>query len=238
MSRIMGGATRIFHGIQHFQERVFGTKRSLFRRLEHGQAPLALFVTCSDSRINPNLLTQTEPGELFILRNAGNLVPPHGGSGGISGSAATLEYALKVLHIRDAIVCGHSKCGAIQALLAPDSLRDLPAVSSWLTYARDILPAVESAGAALTAAEKLNLAIERNVLLQLEHIESYPFVAEALAAGRLRLHGWVYYLESGQVTVHVPGKERFVPLAEAMPQKDQALLPGEKDDRSILGDSI
>lgn len=235
MSRIMGGATRVLQGIQHFQERVFGGKKSLFRRLGRGQSPLALFVTCSDSRIDPSLLTQTEPGELFILRNAGNLVPP---PGDISGSAATLEYALKVLHIRDVIVCGHSKCGAIQGLLSPDSLRDLPAVSSWLTHARDILPVVESLGAALTPAERLNLAIERNVLLQLEHIKSYSFVTEALAADRLRLHGWMYYLESGQVTVHVPGKERFAPLTQAMLRKEEALLYGNREESGVLGDSI
>lgn len=237
MGRIVGGATRIFQGIQHFQERVFGTKQSLFRRLGEGQSPLALFITCSDSRINPNLLTQTQPGELFILRNAGNLVPPHGG-GGISGSAATLEYALKVLHIRDAIVCGHSKCGAMQGLLAPDSLRDLPAVTSWLTHARAILPVVEALGAALSPAEKLNLAIERNVLQQLQHIQTYPFVNEALTAGQLRLHGWMYYIESGQVTVHVAGRERFVPLAEAMRDKDIGPVASGEIDHGVLGDSI
>ncbi len=235
MSRIMGGATRILQGIQHFQQYVFGSKMSLFRRLGNGQAPLALFITCSDSRINPNLLTQTEPGELFILRNAGNLVPTHGG---VSGSAATIEYALKVLHLRDVIVCGHSKCGAMQALLAPETLRDLPAVSSWLTHARDILPEVDAAGASLTPAEKLNFAIERNVLLQIEHIRTYPFVAEMLAAGQLRLHGWVYHLESGQVTVHVSGRDRFVPLAEAMLHWERTSAAGEGMGTGAWSDSI
>jgi carbonic anhydrase len=235
MSRIMGGATRIIEGIQHFQDRVFGTHQSLFRRLGEQQTPSALFITCSDSRINPNLLTQTDPGELFILRNAGNLVPA---MGACSGSAATLEYALKVLHIHDVIVCGHSKCGAMQGLLAPDTLRDLPAVNDWLTYARDILPAVEQYGVGLSPAEKLNLAIERNVLLQLEHIKTYPFVVEALAASKLRLHGWMYFIESGQVTAYTPDKERFVPLMEAVRQKWLAPVSAEKVDRGILGDSI
>lgn len=235
MSRIMGGATRLFQGIQYFQERVFGSKKALFRRLSRGQSPLALFITCSDSRINPNMLTQTEPGELFILRNAGNLVPT---PGGVSGSAATVEFALKALHIHDAIVCGHSQCGAMQALLAPDTLRDLPAVSSWLGHARDILPDVEAKAAHLAPADKLNFAIERNVLLQLDHLRAYPFVADALAAGQLRLHGWVYHIESGQVTVHVPGKERFVALAEAMFQKEVDFSPTGKDERGALGDTI
>ena len=236
MSRIRGGASRIIQGIQLFQERVFGTKESLFQKLGEGQAPLALFITCSDSRINPNLLTQTEPGELFILRTAGNLVPPHGSPP--SSEEATLEYALKHLHIRDVILCGHSRCGAVQALLAPDSLRDLPGVAQWLTHARDVLPAVERLGASLSPAEKILLAIERNVLVQLEHVKSYPFVTEALTAGRLRLHAWVYHFESGQVTAHDPGKERFVPLAEAPRQKWLVPVPGGAVAPGVLGDSM
>lgn len=213
MSRIMGGTTRLIRGVQHFQDRVFGNKKSLFRRLGEGQNSLGLFITCSDSRINPNLLTQTEPGELFILRKAGNLVPPCGIRG---GEAATIEFALKQLQIQDVIVCGHSKCGAMQGLLNPEALRELPEVAAWLEHARAILPGIEKAAATLSQEEKLILAIERNVLLQLEHLKTFPFVADALALGRLRLHGWVYFLESGEVTAHVPGQERFVTLAEAM----------------------
>lgn len=206
----MGGATRIIQGIQRFQENVFGEKESLFRRLSEGQSPQALFITCCDSRIDPNLLTQTEPGELFIHRNIGNQVPPFACSGGVR---ATLEYALKTLDIRDVIICGHSKCGAMQGLLNPDSLRDMPFVAQWLEHARAILPAVEEASSGLSPDEKLNLAVERNVALQLEHLKTYPFVGDALAAGRIRLHGWVYYIESGQVTAHVPGERCFAPVA-------------------------
>jgi carbonic anhydrase len=234
MSRIMGGASRIIQGIQHFQDRVFGSKKSLFHRLGEGQEPLALFITCSDSRINPNLLTQTEPGELFILRNAGNLVPPFGIHG---GEAATLEYALKQLHIQDVIVCGHSNCGAMQGLLAPESLRELPEVAAWLEYARPILPTVEKAAATLSPAEKLNFAIERNVLLQIEHLKTYPFVVDALSSGRLRLHGWVYFVESGEVTAHVPGQERFMPLAEAVRSRLAHASSGSAD-HDVLGESI
>lgn len=226
--------TRIIQGIQHFQAHIFGSKKTLFRRLGEGQAPHALFITCSDSRIDPNLLTQTDPGEIFILRNAGNLVPPHGVRG---GEAATLEFALKQLQVPDVIVCGHSKCGAMQGLLAPDALRELPEVAAWLEYSRAILPGLEQAAATLPPAEKLTLAIERNVLLQLEHLKSYPFVADALAAGRLRLHGWVYFLESGQVTAHVPGHERFMPLEEAVRKRLSAAAAGATD-HGVLGDSI
>lgn len=202
--------SRIIQGFQNFQDRVFPDKESLFHRLGQGQQPMALFITCSDSRIDPNLLTQTEPGDLFVLRNAGNLVPPHGVHG---GEAATLEFALKQLQIPDVIVCGHSKCGAMQGLLAgPEALRELPEVAVWLDHAASILPRVEKAAVMLTPEEKLNLAIEANVLFQLEHLRTYPFVAKALSADRLRLHGWVYYVESGRVTTYVPEGGRFVPL--------------------------
>ena len=119
-SAIMSGASQIIQGILHFQERVFGGKQSLFRRLGNTQSPLALFITCSDSRIDPNLLTQTQPGELFILRNAGNLVPP---SSIPSGEGATIEFALKQLHIHDVIVCGHSNCGAMRGIISQSASR-------------------------------------------------------------------------------------------------------------------
>jgi carbonic anhydrase len=212
MSHVTGGATRIIQGIQRFQENVFSAKESLFRRLSEGQSPHALFITCCDSRIDPNLLTQTEPGELFIHRNIGNQVPPDACAGGVR---ATLEYALKALEIRDVIVCGHSKCGAMQGLLNPDLLRDMPFVAQWLEHARVILPALEQAAGEWSPEERLNWAIERNVVLQLEHLQTYPLVAETLAAGKLRLHGWVYYIESGQVTAYDAEEKRFLPVVRA-----------------------
>jgi carbonic anhydrase len=205
--------TRIIQGVVNFQRRVFGKKQELFQRLGKGQNPSALFITCSDSRINPNLLTQTEPGELFILRNAGNLVPPHGGAP--SGEAATVEYAVVHLKVKDIIVCGHSKCGAMHGLLEPAALATMPGVAGWLTYAEAILPQVREDGKSFSPAALLNLAIERNVLLQVEHVRSYPPVAEALAAGALRLHAWVYHFEDGHVVAHDPVKNQFVPLTEA-----------------------
>lgn len=218
MSRIIfGGATRLIHGVEHFQRLVFGKKEALFRKLEQGQAPLALFITCSDSRINPNLLTQTEPGELFILRSAGNLVPPHGAAP--SGEAATVEYALAHLKIRDVILCGHSRCGAVSALLQPQSLAALPAVRGWLAHADGVAAEVERLGAALAPEDRLTLAIERNVLRQLANLRTHPPVQAALAEQRLRLHAWVYHFETGTVTAHDPASDRFVPLAEAPRQQ-------------------
>jgi carbonic anhydrase len=204
--------TRIIQGVLNFQRRIFGSKRELFSRLGKGQKPLALFITCSDSRIAPDLLTQTEPGELFILRNAGNLVPPHGGPPG--AEAATIEYAVVQLRVHDIILCGHSKCGAMHGLIAPEALVKLPSVGGWLEHARALLPELQSAGANLSEDDRLKLAIEKNVLLQLEHLKTHPSVASALAARSLRLHGWVYHFEKGQVDVYDPVSGRFVPLEQ------------------------
>lgn len=202
--------TRIIQGVLHFQRWIFGGQQSLFRGLGKGQQPLALFITCSDSRINPNLLTQTEPGELFILRNAGNLVPPAGGAA--NGEEATIEYAVAHLRVRDVILCGHSKCGAVQGLLNPRAVAAMPAVAGWLEHARGVLADVEAAGA-LSEEQKLALAIEKNVLHQLEHLKTHRAVAAALAARTLRLHGWVYHFETGMVDGYDPVTGKFAPLA-------------------------
>ena len=215
MSQLFGGATRLIKGVDKFRRKVFGTQEELFRELGKGQSPLALFITCSDSRINPNLLTQTEPGELFILRNAGNLIPPAGGGG---GEEATIEYALVQLKIRDVFVCGHSLCGAVHGMLAPKALEKLPSVDRWLAHARAVLPQLPPTGS-VSAEEMLDIAIERNVLLQVEHLKTLPSVATSLAEGKLRIHAWVYHFESGEVVAHDPEKGRFVPLDEAPHQK-------------------
>jgi carbonic anhydrase len=208
--------TRIIQGVLSFQRRIFGTKESLFGRLARGQKPLALFITCSDSRINPNLLTLTEPGELFILRNAGNLVPAAGAPA--NGEEATVEYAVVHLHVRDVIVCGHSHCGAVQGLLNPKALEKMPRVAAWLEHARAVLDTLPPADA-LPPQERLNRAIEKNVLLQLEHLRSHPPVRAALDAGSLRLHGWVYHFETGRVDVYDPLTGQFVALSEALRPK-------------------
>jgi carbonic anhydrase len=211
MTKILGGMTKILDGIRVFQHHVFGAKEDLFRRLGKGQTPLVLFITCSDSRINPNLLTQTEPGELFILRNAGNIVPPHGMAG---GEEATIEYAVAHLQVAHVVVCGHSGCGAMHGLLDPHGLDTMPSVARWLGHAKEIVPQVLQAGERLTPEERLRLAIEKNVLLQKEHLKTHPAVAAALAAGKVQLHAWVYHFETGEVQAYDPAGERFVPLAE------------------------
>jgi carbonic anhydrase len=226
MSQLFGGATRVIKGVDKFRRKVFGTQKELFRELGKGQSPLALFITCSDSRINPNLLTQTDPGELFILRNAGNILPP--ASANCSAEEATIEYAIVQLKIKDVIVCGHSLCGAVHGLLNPGALGKMPRVNQWLDHSRKILPHLPPSDS-VSPQEMLDIAIEKNVLLQIEHLKGYRAIAEALAAGQMRIHAWVYHFETGEVVAQDPNKGRFVPLAEAAHQKfDKQSLPRTK----------
>jgi carbonic anhydrase len=204
---------KLVQGIHHFRSNLFSSQRDLFERLAQGQEPDALFITCSDSRINPNLITQTDPGELFIVRNAGNLVPPHGII--VGGEEATVEFAVVGLGIQDIIVCGHSHCGAVKGLLSLDDIRDsMPAVCAWLGHAEATRRIVREKYRHLSGAELLNVAIQENVLVQLENLRTHPAVAAALAAGNVKLHGWVYKIETGQVFAYDPEVGQFASLTE------------------------
>lgn len=202
---------KLIEGIHEFQQNVFSTQRSLFERLSKGQQPLALFITCSDSRIDPNLLTQTGPGELFVLRNAGNLVPPYGTGAG--GEAATIEYAVAVLKVKDIIVCGHSQCGAMGGLLHPEQLDDLNAVRGWLQHAEATNRIIKENYSHVTDETALLAAtVEENVLVQLENLRTHPSVSAALSRRDLKLHGWTYKFESGKVFAYNPEPRQFLPL--------------------------
>lgn len=198
---------KLIEGLHHFQTEVFGTQRELFERLAEGQSPEVLFITCSDSRINPNLLTQTEPGELFILRNAGNIVPPYGTSQG--GEAATIEFAVGGLNVKDIIICGHSHCGAMKGLLEPPPSRDFPALTQWLSHAELTRRVVQDTYTDREGNDLLNVTIQENVLAQMENLRTHPVVASGLARGVLKLHGWVYKIETGDVFAYQPDKGQF-----------------------------
>lgn len=212
---------RLVEGIHQFQHDVFSKNQQLFESLQQGQQPLALFITCSDSRINPNLLTQTNPGELFILRNAGNIVPPYGASAG--GEAGTIEYAVAALKVRDIVICGHSHCGAMKGILQPDSLKSLPAMSRWLTHSEAAQRIIAENYTHLTDPNALlTAAVEENVLVQLENLRTHPAVAAALGRRELTLHGWVYKFETGEVYSFHPQHHQFVSLAEYTPPRQRA----------------
>jgi len=203
---------KLINGLHHFQRNIFTTQRELFERLAGGQTPDALFITCSDSRINPNLITHTEPGDLFILRNAGNIVPPYSNSGG--GEAATVEFAVAGLGVKDIIVCGHSHCGAMKGLLDESLVAEMPAVKLWLQHAESTKRVIKENYAELTGDELMSACVQENVLAQVENLKTHPAVAARLASGRLNLHAWVYKIETGQIFAYDPALGQFFPLQQ------------------------
>lgn len=202
---------KILQGVAKYHRNVLPTmKHELVRLANKKQKPIALFITCSDSRLHPNLFTQTDPGDLFLLRNAGNIVPPYGVSN--SGEAATIEYAVSVLGVKNIIICGHSRCGAMAALLNADNYKDYPAVNSWFLNAEATRRIVQHKHSQRnTAKQELNAAQE-NVLVQLSNLRTHPCVAARLAVGEVRLHGWLYRLETGEIFAYSTDAAEFVPL--------------------------
>ncbi|MDX1451772.1 MAG: carbonic anhydrase [Oleiphilaceae bacterium] len=222
---------KVAEGIVRFNKEVYEKKKELFDQLAKGQSPEALFITCSDSRIDPNLLVQTDPGQLFIIRNAGNIVPPHNNFTG--GVTASIEYAVAVLKVRHVIICGHSSCGAMLGVLHPESVEQLPHVSQWLSYARAAKQIVcERLGSDASDEEKLQSLIEENVLLQLTHIKTHPHVAAKHAVGELQLHGWTYDIGRGEVRAYDEQSNRFVPVDEKYQEEAQAYLAQQHTDCS------
>jgi carbonic anhydrase len=203
---------KLIEGIHEFQTEHFQPLQGLFERLAKGQNPETLFITCSDSRIDPNLLTRSRPGELFILRNAGNIVPPHGAASG--GEAATIEFAVAALGVKDIIICGHSHCGAMMGLLKPEQVASFPAVSSWLSHAEMTRRIVRDNYKHLDGDRLVTATVQENVLVQLENLRTLPAVGSRLVKGDLHLHGWVYKIETGEVFAYDSASGQFLSLAE------------------------
>jgi carbonic anhydrase len=201
---------RILKGLSRFQKSVYPKQRDLFQKLALGQRPDALFITCADSRIDPCLLTQTKPGQLFICRVIGNIIPPYPDA--IGGVSATIEYAVGVLGVPDVIVCGHTDCGVMKGVVNPEPLEPLTSVTAWLKYAQPGRKAAESQEESRTETEFLLAVAERNVIHQLANLRTHPTVAERLELGDLNLHGWVYDLGEGVVTHYDSGQDAFVAL--------------------------
>ena len=202
---------KLVHGIHRFQNQIVQPNQSFFERLASGQTPMAMFITCSDSRINPNLLTQTEPGELFVLRNVGNIIPPSGTSN--NGEAAAVEFAVEGLKIRDIIVCGHTHCGAMKGLLDLQSIKTLQHVRKWLRHAEATQQIVEENYKHLSGQALLTVATEENVLVQMKHLQTMPPVAAAMGRDELNIYGWMYKIETGEVFQYDREERQFLPLA-------------------------
>ncbi len=196
-------------GVRRFKRDGFRRHRALFRKLAKNQSPRVLFITCADSRVVPSLITQTRPGELFVERNPGNIVPIY--SRNATGVAASVEYAVDVLKVEHVVVCGHSDCGAVKGILHPEKLAAVPAVRRWLIYGNRSRQMLMRRGRGLPEHRQLELLTQLNVVVQIEHLKTHPSVARRLRQRKLELHGWVYDIREGEILQLHPRTGEFLP---------------------------
>jgi carbonic anhydrase len=209
----------LVRGIHTFRANYFETHRVLFEHLAtNGQRPETLFITCSDSRVVPNLITSAAPGELFIVRNVGNIIPS-AERGGMDGVASAIEYAVQVLEVDNVIVCGHTGCGAVEAIMHPERIAHLRFVPNWLRESARIPEVLAARYPDLEGAAQLVAAAEENVLVQLENLRTFDFVAERLDRGTLKMNGWMFKIATGEVFDYDPVLEQFVLLASGSPEQ-------------------
>jgi carbonic anhydrase len=227
---------KLVQGILDFQRHSLPAYRSTFARLAHGQAPDCLFIGCADSRVVPNLFASTNPGDLFVMRNVGNMVPPSDDTGlslSDRSEAAALEFSLLTLPVKDIVVCGHSGCGAMKAILSGYNDQKTPNLSSWLDVGRPALAALARGGKVGEGLAPHDQLSQYNVLQQMANLKSYPLVRERLAAGTVRLHGWWFDIGQARVHTYNPGLERFVPIDELEGER----LLSEMDRPSSAGEA-
>ena len=203
----------VISGVAKFQKEVYPNKKATFQKLANGQNPEVLFITCSDSRIDPNLVTQTDPGELFICRNAGNIVPPHSNQTG--GMTASIEFAVAALGVSHIVVCGHTDCGAMKGAINPAGLDSLPHVKEWLGHCRVATDVVkERCGHDELSIDDLEAVTKENVVQQIQHLRTHPAVAAKIATGQVKLHGWVYDIESAEIKTYDEATGSFKPVED------------------------
>lgn len=217
------GLDKLVYGVEKFRREARSSYASIFRRLETTQNPHTLFITCSDSRINPNLITSTGPGELFILRNVGNLVPPFGNDSSPAEGAA-IEYAVAVLGVKEIVVCGHSECGAIKymlnnQLLTPELKARTPSLSQWMTYMSPLK-------AKLPKKATTRHAVEMNAILQIKNLKTYPEVKEKVAAGSLRIHVWYYDIGKADLEEWDQENKIFIQIGDTKKSLDRRIAAG------------
>lgn len=201
---------RLLAGVSKFRTEVFPEHSSLFATLANKQHPRALFITCADSRVDPNLITQSDPGDLFVCRNAGNMVPPYGETHG--GVSATIEYAVIALAVKHIVILGHSDCGAMKGILYPETLADMPTVSSWLRHGDVARRIVTESYTGLDELRKIEVLTHENLVAQLHNLETHPSVASRMRRGLLTAHAWMYSIESGMVERYDPEQRSFLEI--------------------------
>ena len=195
-------------GVHRFRTEMFPARRELYATLAEKQSPHALFLTCGDSRIDPSALTSTEPGDIFVERTPGNIVPIYSDDAAV-GVSASIEYSVVVLGVKDIVVCGHSACGAMKGLLDPVELHEIPATARWLKYADPAFQLLSQNFAHLDDPGRLKRLSELNVIQQISHLHTHPAVESRVREGRLALHGWYYEIHTGVVEVYNPERGQF-----------------------------
>jgi carbonic anhydrase len=215
-----------------FQKDVFGIESDLYSKLAmDGQKPKALMISCSDSRVVPEHIVQARPGDLFVCRNAGNIVPPFTQQNG--GTTSTVEYAVAVLGVTDIIICGHSGCGAMGALMKPETLEGLPSVAAWLRHSHAAQSVVKHSYPDLDEAEAIRAASLENVVVQISHLRTHPAVASRIAKGELTLHGWFVDIHAGEIFALDGATGRFSAI-----KQDQPLPVALKPEQRLAADFV
>jgi carbonic anhydrase len=204
----------LLQGYLRFRKDVFPQLKDHFHLLADGQAPEVLFITCADSRIVPSLILQTKPGDLFIARNVGNVVPPFGEMPG--GMSATIEYAAEVLKVKHVILCGHSDCGALKAVLHKKDVSRLPVTHKWLKYVEAAWQYREPGDPMSDEKAQHTTLIRANIIAQLHNLKTHPEVSAGLAKGNLQIHGWYYDILTGAIEVYDQHARKFAPLEDSI----------------------
>lgn len=206
---------RLYKGIWNFQRSYFRNEEDFFQRLSNEQSPEVLFITCADARVDPNLVTQSRPGELFIVRNVGNIIPPYDAIKDKNSVAAAIEFAVLDLKVKDIIICGHSNCGAMQALYRDEKeFSNMPHLIEWLQLAEPVKEIVLRHYQKVPDEIRQRVTEEENVLCQLSNIQTYPFVVDALNTGTLHLHGWYYNIGTGSIYYYNSSEDVFELISE------------------------
>jgi len=218
----MASIFELMEGAKIFQTKYFKDHKVIFEELaEKGQNPQALFIGCSDSRVMPDVMIDTKPGDLFVVRNVGNFVPIYKPSEDFHGTAAGIEYAVNVLKVKDIIVCGHSHCGACESLYKPKS-KNTPHVNKWLELGEKAKKAVKFLAKDTTSQEEIYRLTERvSIIFQLDNLLSYPYIKQKVANKELFIHGWYFKIETGEIDYYDLDEEIFKPLATYQNKKEK-----------------
>lgn len=206
----------ILDGNEMFKNSYFKKhEKELLDLVEYGQSPKALFIGCADSRVVPNLITQSAPGDLFVLRNVGNFVAPYKPDEDYHATASGIEYAVSALEVSEIIICGHTHCGAIASLYTNIDEKPFIHTKKWLSLGKDAQSlAIRTLGEDANKDELLRLTEKLSVVSQIEHLLTYPFVKERVDAGKLHVHGWMYDIANGDIEYYDPDAQEFKSLAE------------------------